>query len=286
MGMPSNLHESTPTIGCFFYIRRETVHRQMNCNSVTWSRILKIAVLLILVALFVVFAPVGDLEDTRRIEDYYLEEPNSLDVVIMGASDVYAGYSPVLAYDEYGFTSYPYVMSGNYLSLFPGQLEAILQTQSPKLIVVEITEAVHSKGSNYDATFRQFIAGVPLSALKIRLIHELGNREHLLSYYLPFFVHHGSEDLKTLQKSAKISSITRRRGYSLLKGSLSFTGSGENWDGPYVTPINTTGDHSKADIPADIVQNFHIFCPAARNIQISNSSLSTSHTEFQMTNTI
>ena len=235
------------------------MRRQMKCNTVTWSRILKIAVLLILVALFVVYAPVGNLEDTRRIEDYYLEEPNSLDVVVMGASDVYAGYSPVLAYDEYGFTSYPYVMSGNYLSLFPGQLEALLQTQSPKLIVVEITEAVHSKGSNYDAAFRQFIAGVPLSELKIRLIHELGDREHILSYYLPFFVHHGSTDLKTLRNSAEISSVTRSRGYSLLKGSLSFTGSGENWDGPYVTPINTTGDHSKVDIPAHTAEGFRQF---------------------------
>lgn len=100
----------------------------MNGKAVTRRRVLKIVALLVLVVLFVAYVPVGDLEDTRRIEDFYLEEPGSLDVVLMGASDVYAGFSPVLAYEEYGFTSYPFVLSGNFLPLFRGQLEAIFQT--------------------------------------------------------------------------------------------------------------------------------------------------------------
>lgn len=225
---------------------------------------MKIVALLVLVVLFVAYVPVGDLEDTRRIEDFYLEEPGSLDVVLMGASDVYAGFSPVLAYEEYGFTSYPFVLSGNYLPLFRGQLEAIFQTQTPKMIVVEISEAVHCKGSDYDTVFRQFIAGVPLSREKVRLIHEFGDREQLLSYYLPFFVHHGSTDLKTLKKGVEIRNITNRRGYSLLKGTLTFTGSGENWDGPYVTPMNTTGDHSTAEIPSDMAKDFLEFLSCCR----------------------
>ena len=43
-----------------------------------------------------------------RLEGYYQEEKDSLDVVLLGASEVYTGFSSGLAYDKYGFTSYPF----------------------------------------------------------------------------------------------------------------------------------------------------------------------------------
>lgn len=235
-----------------------------------WIRTAKILALLIPVVLFILFMPVNNLDDTRRIQAYYLEEPDSLDVVVMGASDVYAGYSPVLAYEEYGFTSYSYVLSGNYLQLYAAQLEEILSTQSPELIVIEVTEASYDKGSDYDIVFRQFITGIPFSRHKIEMIREYGDQDQLLSYYFPFSVNHGNADLKTLADNISIDRSIRDRGYSLLKGSLTFTGSGENWDGPYVTPIDTSNDHSTAEIPAAVEENFHAFLSYCRDRSLDN----------------
>ena len=46
--------------------------------------------------------------NTMRMEAFYLEEKGTVDAVLIGASDVYAGYSAPYAYEKYGLTSYPY----------------------------------------------------------------------------------------------------------------------------------------------------------------------------------
>ena len=53
-----------------------------------------------------------------RLDGFYMEEKNSLDVVLLGASEVYTAFSSSLAYDEYGFTSYPYAIEANFIDLF------------------------------------------------------------------------------------------------------------------------------------------------------------------------
>ena len=227
----------------------------MNLKKIAWTRCLKFLLLLIPVCLFVLLMPINEYDDTRRIREYRLEEPNSLDVVVMGASDVYAGYSPVLAYDEFGFTGYSYVLSGNHIELVPGQLEEVYRTQSPKLVVIELTELVKT-GGVYDPRLRQYLAGIPLSRNKLELAWEYGDREDFVSYLVPFIANHGNTDAKSIMETVRDRNSVLRRGYSLLKGSLTFTGSGENWDGEYVTPINTDGDLSRAEIPQEVADKF------------------------------
>lgn len=214
---------------------------------------MKIIALALPVALVVLLFPINDFGDTPRIRNFYLEEPNSLDVIILGSSENYAGYSPVLAYEEYGFTSYPFVFSANAFSLFEAQLDAVLRVQSPKVIVVDIGELINT-GRNSDTVFRELMAGIPFSLHKVELIHEYGDSQQILSYYFPFIVNHGNSDVKTLWQYIKENAAIRQRGYSLLKGAITFTGSGETWDGPYVTPMNTSGDHSMAELQPEVVE--------------------------------
>ena len=42
----------------------------------------------------------------QRVKGFFCEEENSLDIVFMGASDVYADYAPGYAYKQNGLTSY------------------------------------------------------------------------------------------------------------------------------------------------------------------------------------
>jgi len=179
-----------------------------------WIRILKITAVIIPAFLFVLLLPINDFEDTRRLQAFYMEEPDSLDVIFLGASDVYAGYSPVLAYEEFGFTGYSYVLSGNYIQLIPGQLTEIHTTQSPKLIVIEITELLKDM-EIHDPRFRQFVAGIPFSKNKAELIRTFGEGERI-SYYLPFLANHGNTDLETLKDNYLSRRAIRQRGYSLL----------------------------------------------------------------------
>lgn len=227
----------------------------MNRKKIFLARSLKILMLLIPVVLFVLYLPINCQEDTLRIQGYRLEEENSLDVVFMGASDVYAGYSPVLAYEEFGFTGYTYVLSGNHIELIPGQLNDLLRTQKPKLIVIEITELIKGSGI-HDPRLYQYLAGTPFSRNKLEMIWDYGIRENCLTYLFPFSVNHGSSDLATILSEYRSAAMMRDRGYTVLKGSMTFTGSGENWDGPYVTPINTSNDLSRREIPGDVEAKF------------------------------
>lgn len=97
----------------------------MSRKKTVWVRIGKIAALVIPVVLLILLFPVNDYDDSVRIRNFYLETPNSLDVVVMGSSEDYAGYSPVLAYEEYGFTSYPYPATPMY---FPQMISPFLRS--------------------------------------------------------------------------------------------------------------------------------------------------------------
>lgn len=223
----------------------------MNCKRTT-IRILKLTALLLPAVLLILLFPVNDFGDSVRIRNFYLEPQDSLDVIILGSSENYAGYSPVLAYEEYGFTSYPFVFSANDFTFFEEQLEEVLRVQSPKIVVVDVGEMLTIRNGS-DTVLRQMAAGMPLSRLKTKMIAEHGDREHLLSYYLPFIVNHGKSDFKMVRTYIRNNMEVRGRGYSLLKGVVTFTGSGENWDGAYVTPINTSGDLSMAELPPEVI---------------------------------
>ena len=47
-------------------------------------------------------------QNSLRMEGYYMEDFDSLDVVTIGASDVYTSFASARAYKDFGFTSYPY----------------------------------------------------------------------------------------------------------------------------------------------------------------------------------
>ena len=155
--------------------------------------------------------------NTLRIQGFYQEEKNSIDVLFFGASDVSNGFSPGLAYGEYGYTSYPYTVDANKTEFFVSQIKEALRYQSPKCIVVEITgclSGVYSDDEQKLAVMRQFTDEMPISMNKISIINQFVNNDKL-SYYFPAIAHHG--------QLSNISSFYTRmkqtiRGYTLLKG--------------------------------------------------------------------
>jgi len=68
----------------------------------------------------------------------YKEPKNSVDVVLLGASEAYIDYSAAYAYDLYGYTSYPYAWDAATGELYEAQVRELLRRQDPKWIVVEI----------------------------------------------------------------------------------------------------------------------------------------------------
>ena len=69
------------------------------------KRFFTIVSLIVLPLAFVMITQNRVDHNTLRIQGFYQEEKDSLDVIFVGASDVFTGYSAGLAYGEYGFTN-------------------------------------------------------------------------------------------------------------------------------------------------------------------------------------
>ena len=82
----------------------------MGGRRITKTRMALRAVIFVLVAVLGIglISPafiVNNEWDMRHVHGFFLEPEDSLDVVLIGASQLYTGYSAPLAWQDYGFTS-------------------------------------------------------------------------------------------------------------------------------------------------------------------------------------
>lgn len=156
----------------------------------------------------------------ERIKGFYLEDDNSLDVAVIGASDVYAGYSAGYAYEKYGFTSYPIATQSNIMKCYKTQIKEILKHQNPKLIVVELNGALYGddRDINKEANFRNYVDNIPMSANKVELIQSIATSNEL-EYYVPIIKYHSVwKDFPQGLAWSYTMINDRFRGYNYLKG--------------------------------------------------------------------
>lgn len=194
-------------------------------KKTTFIRTIKIIALIIPIVLFVSIAQYYFFchfdHGPERIRRFYQEEKNSLDVVVLGASDVFAGYAPGLAYDELGFTSYIYAGNSNPGSLYKYELKEILSTQSPQAIVVEIHGFLHGEHSYQfeEARFRAFVENIPFSLNKLDAIahYDVDNK---ISYLIPFIKYHGNWTTLADQLDIAQWKLSTIRKPSYLKGTV------------------------------------------------------------------
>lgn len=135
--------------------------------------------------------------NTLRVEEFYEEEMDSLDVVFMGCSEVFNGFAPGQAYEKHGFTSYMYAMDRNAGSLYVSQLKDILKYQMPQMIVVELYGMLDNEPICDETRLRIYLENSPMTLEKAKLIMEQPF-EDKLSFLVPFFKYHG--DLEAAEK--------------------------------------------------------------------------------------
>ena len=187
------------------------------------NRVIMIVSLILAVAVTVAFLQEFILSNTNhnneRVRGFYLEDKNSLDVVVIGSSEVYCAFAPGLCYKECGFTSYPFATEGNTARNYKAMFKEVLRTQDPKLIVIEINGALYSdENIKREANLRRVTDNMPLNENKIELVEERATSDQI-EYYAPFLKYHGSWDNMHNTLGWSISLIQDKlRGYTLLKG--------------------------------------------------------------------
>ena len=120
--------------------RREAVGR--GCFVLYLKRILKgllvLATIVCVLTLAWQYVYYPDNYDANRVSGFYQEPEKSLDVVLIGASDIGRAYCAGLAYRDYGIRSYPFVINGDDVHVWKYQLSEVLAHQKPDKIVIDI----------------------------------------------------------------------------------------------------------------------------------------------------
>jgi hypothetical protein len=177
-----------------------------------------------------------------RMDGFYLEDKNTIDVALVGSSEVYNDFNSPLAYEKYGFTSYPIGTPGQNGFFLKYQIEEILQYQTPKLFVIEVNGFLGDDTIS-DAQIRFVSENMKISANKISLLNEVECKDDLYTYYFPFFKYHNDTSVASGLYAFKNRFSLFQNGYSLLKG---------NYTGVYCTApqnaINTIGSQERAEL--------------------------------------
>lgn len=138
-----------------------------------------------------VFLCTSDRKDALHVRGFFYEPKDTIDVILIGASEVYTGFNSPLAWKEYGFTSYALSYAGTPCTLYKAMLQEALERQNPKLVVFEVNgflskddylENVSKRHTWYD--------NVPFTKTKINSMLENIPKKRMMEFILKIQKYH------------------------------------------------------------------------------------------------
>lgn len=171
--------------------------------------------------------------DIANMDGFFYERKNSMDVVLMGQSEIYMGYAPGLAWEEYGIKSINFSIGRFPCNQYVSMLKEIEKRQHPKLLVVNATAFLHGDENITDESLlTKWVDNLPFSSNKTETI-ETTLPESMRDYTtFPIVKYHGNWKYpKNLLTSFLLRSHLRINHGGYLKGyytQSSVTGGKEN----------------------------------------------------------
>ena len=188
----------------------------------------------------------------ERVKGFFLEDEQSLDVVYIGASEVYSDLAPGYTYQRDGITSYLFATQANSILNYKSQLKTILSRQKDALVVIELNGAAYDDEDNLrEANLHNYGDNIPLSFNKLEWVaqEQVTNKTE---YLFPFVKYHGNWENPDTEVDALYRSTIandKKRGYNYLKGVL-------NWPVAFHSPKPSLNSElpSKADQKSPITE--------------------------------
>ena len=126
-----------------------------------------------------------------HIRGFYKEPENSLDVAVIGCSEVYADYSSPLVYKESGITSYGLCYEGAPGIMYASMIDTFLTRQDPQLFVIEINGFFYDETYMYEeGRIRRWTDNMDRDENWRKVIEEYVAPEDRLSFYVPLIKYH------------------------------------------------------------------------------------------------
>lgn len=162
-----------------------------------WIRVFALITILILIT--VLLSNVFERKDSLKVwNNFYAQEKDSLDIVIIGSSLISCAIDPYVLSKETGCTTFNLGIPGEAASVHATEVKEIMKTQKPDLIIVESFRYVGVGRMDVDSA-TNCIAGLKPSIDKYYLIAGLpvhGNKFNRLEVMVPLLAHHNRwEDL-------------------------------------------------------------------------------------------
>lgn len=161
----------------------------------------------------------NEFNDDRR-DIVGIKEENSLDMIYIGGSDVYCSFSPLQAWNDYGFTSYDLGSTSLQTENVMYLLKHALKYQDPQLLVISLRPFLLYSGDGEEGGLRYTADALDLGLNRLQLIKTYFDRrpmdDDICSYYIDIAKHHSRYELLSSPESW---GLMNNRGESLYKGS-------------------------------------------------------------------
>lgn len=129
---------------------------------------------------------------TRRIKGIYTEKEDTIDVVILGNSDAYKGFSTMKLWENHGITSYHLGTPKQTTWTSYYLLKEMYKYQKPKLVIIE-TDYLFEKKDRSEPELRKVYDNMKFSINKLQAINDPAYKNSLqrkLSYLFPILRFH------------------------------------------------------------------------------------------------
>jgi len=155
---------------------------------------------LVFVLVFIIFFSIASKVLSKKFDYYsqtttFYEQPDdSIDVIFFGASGFFRGVSPLVMWEEQGFTGYSRAIpSQQALTAYYYFLES-LKYQSPKVVVLDAYRLVNeAKFKRDEFSYRASYVPMRFSLLKLQSLFDAASGSDLkttFSYFVPFYRFH------------------------------------------------------------------------------------------------
>lgn len=165
----------------------------------TKKKIIRIIIFLVIGAILfqllsIIFMPdwVDNIDVTLSLRGFYQEQENSIDVLMVGNSNVYRGVSPMILWKEHGITAYDYSSPMQKMWLSYYLIKEAYQYQKPKVILLDVDEVFYDTEAP-EQSVRKVLDNLRLGKNKIEAMED--SIFHLsafdkLTYVFPILRYH------------------------------------------------------------------------------------------------
>lgn len=127
---------------------------------------------------------------TEKINGFFNEPPESMDLLCYGSSRMYCTMNPLALHHETGLSAYVLATQQQPLAATELYMRESLRSQRPRVLLLEATMAFYDTEGAGEGALRDCLDPLPWSENKREIIRTLVPEGERASYYFPFLKYH------------------------------------------------------------------------------------------------